>query len=217
MCTLWRPARADLGSFGDAAHAYEQAGDVAAAVRVLLQRQGDVEAAAELATRAGSAEASLAVARFCELAGRHQLAVEQYCLGGDCPAAFAMAQRAACVPVLAAWARRAGSAEAALLAAGHYEAAGEAATAGELCALAGHAERAVWLYIQVSRTVVACKLWLLLSSAWGKDARAWVRECHAHASSGPATTHATHSALHPSTSAGRRRLHPCGRQAGQRG
>ena len=120
-----------------------------AAVRVLLQRLGDAEAAAELAARAGHAEASLAVARFCELAGRHPLAVEQYCLGGDCAAGFALAQRAGCVPVMAAWARRAGSADAALLAAGHLEAAGEAATAGELCALAGQHERAVRLFIQV--------------------------------------------------------------------
>ncbi|KAL4434272.1 hypothetical protein ABPG75_000713 [Micractinium tetrahymenae] len=141
-------AKEDLGSFGDAARAYEQAGDVMAAVRVLLQRLGDAEAAADLAACAGSADASLAVARFCELAGKHQLAVEQYCFGGDCTAAFVLAQRAACVPVLAAWARRAGSAEAAQLVAGHYEAAGELAAAGELCALAGQTERAVRLYVQ---------------------------------------------------------------------
>lgn len=145
---LGLPLRADLGSFADAAHAYEQAGDPAAAVRVLLQRHGDAESAADLAQRTGSAEASLAVARFCELGGKNQLAVLQYCLGGDLAAAFALAQRTGCVPALADWARQANNSEAALLAAGHFEAAGQLAAAAELCVHAGKHERAAQLYVQ---------------------------------------------------------------------
>ena len=103
-----------------------------------------------MAARTGSAEASLAVARFCELGGKTEMAIEQYCAAGDCAAAFALARHAACVPALAAWARRTGSAVAAALAAGHFEAAGQLAEAAELCALAGQPERAARLYIQAS-------------------------------------------------------------------
>lgn len=139
---------ADLGSFAEAARAYEQAGDAATAVRVLLERLHDAEGAAELAMRAGSAEASLAVARACERAGRHQLAVEQYCAASDCAAAFGLASRTGLMPAFAAWALAARDVPAALLAAGHFEAAGQLAAAGELCALAGKHERAASLYIQ---------------------------------------------------------------------
>ena len=147
--TYCRWLLADLGSFGDAARAYEQAGDCLAAIRVYLDRLRDAESAAELAQRMGSSQGCLTVARYCERAGKHQLALEQYCCGGSIDAAFLLAQRADCMPAFASWARGAGSAEAALLAAGHYKAQGQLALAGELCALAGKHERAARLYIQV--------------------------------------------------------------------
>lgn len=118
-------------------------------MRVLLERLRDAEAAAELAKRAGSPEASQAVACHCERAGLPQLAMEHYCLAGDRQAGFLLAKRAGCMPAFAAWARQAGDPAAALLAAEHYEAQGTLAVAGELCALAGQAERAARLYIQV--------------------------------------------------------------------
>lgn len=142
------PPIADLGSFADAARAYEQAGDGPTAVRVLLERMHNAEAAAELAQRAGSAEAALAVACACERSGKHQLAIEQYCLGGDLTAAFALARYAGLVPAFAAWARAARDGPAALMAAEHYESQGQLAAAAELCALAGKAEHAARLYLQ---------------------------------------------------------------------
>ncbi len=124
---------------------------MAAAVRVLLERLQDAEAAAELAKRAGSQEASLAVACHCEQAGLPQLAMEQYWLAGDSRTAFLLAKRTDAVPAFAALARQAGDAGAALLAAEFFEAQGSLAVAAELCALAGQAERAARLYIQVGR------------------------------------------------------------------
>lgn len=123
---------------------------MAAATRVLLDRLRDAEAAAQLAQRAGSADASLAVARYCERAGKPQLGVEQYCLAGDRAAAFALAKRAGCVPQLAAWARQARDGGAALMAAEFFEAQGQLAAAAELCAVAGKHERAVRLHLQAS-------------------------------------------------------------------
>ena len=148
---------ADLGSFSDAARAYEQAGDCLAAIRVYLERLRDAESAAELAQRAGSLQGCLTVARYCERAGKHQLALEQYCCGGSIDAAFLLAQRVNCLPAFANWARGTGNVEVALLAAGHYEAQGQLALAGELCALAGKHERAARLYIQVG-SVCGCAL-----------------------------------------------------------
>lgn len=120
-----------------------------AAVRVLLERLRDAEAAAELAKRAGSKEASLAVAQHCEQAGLPQLAMEQYWLAGESRLAFWLAKKSDAVPAFAAWARQAGDAAAALLAAEHFEAQGFLTVAAELCAQAGQAERAARLYIQV--------------------------------------------------------------------
>lgn len=159
---------ADLGSFGDAARAYEQAGDVAAAVRVLLERLRDAEAAAELAKRAGSKEASLAVAHHCEQAGLSQLAMEQYLLAGESSLAFWIAKKAGAVPAFAAWARQTGDAAAALLAAEYFEAQGSLGVAAELCALAGQAERAARLYIQVGVQRAGEKL------SWRREAALWL-------------------------------------------
>lgn len=140
---------ADLGSFADAARAYEAAGDAPAAARVFLQRLHDAKAAADLAARTRSAEAALAVARHCEHGGPalQQLAVEQYCLAGERSAAFALAKRGGLVPAFAAWARQERDGEAAQLAAEHLEAQGQLAAAAELCALAGRPERAARLYL----------------------------------------------------------------------
>lgn len=118
-------------------------------MRVLLERLRDAETAAELAKRAGSKEASLAVAQHCEHAGLPQLAMEQYWLAGESRLAFWLAKKCDAVPAFAAWARQAGDAAAALLAAEHFEAQGSLAVAAELCAQAGQAERAARLYIQV--------------------------------------------------------------------
>ncbi|EFN57870.1 hypothetical protein CHLNCDRAFT_143342, partial [Chlorella variabilis] len=147
----------DLGSFRDAVHAYEQAGDIPAAVRVLLERLEDADSAAQLAQRAHSAEASLAVARHCERSGRLELAMELYCTGGNCTAAFLLAQRNGCMAAFADWARRHASAEAAQLAATHYEVDKQLALAAELSALAGKHEHAARLFIQASAALPFCQ------------------------------------------------------------
>lgn len=138
-------------------HAYEQAGDIPAAVRVLLERLEDADSAAQLAQRAHSAEASLAVARHCERSGRLELAMELYCTGGNCTAAFLLAQRNGCMAAFADWARRHASAEAAQLAATHYEVDKQLALAAELSALAGKHEHAARLFIQASAALPFCQ------------------------------------------------------------
>ena len=148
------PTAADLGSFVDAARAYERAGEPLAAARVYLERLGDAEAAADVAQRCQLAAAHLAVARFCEQhPAKQAMAVQAYCAGGDVAAAGRLAQRTGCMPALVEWARRSGgrgsSPEAALLASQFLEAQGRCAEAGKLCALAGLSERAAALYIQV--------------------------------------------------------------------
>ena len=115
---------------------------------MLLERLRDAEAAAELAQRSGSAAASQVVARHAERSGKAQLAMEHYCLAGECQAAFLLAKRAGCMEAFAARARQERDAPAALLAAEHFEAQGALAVAGELCAIAGRHERAARLYIQ---------------------------------------------------------------------
>lgn len=207
---------ADLGSFGDAARAYEQAGDVAAAVRVLLERLRDAEAAAELAKRAGSKEASLAVAHHCEQAGLSQLAMEQYLLAGESSLAFWLAKRAGAVPAFAAWARQAGDAAAALLAAEDFEAQGSLAVAAELCALAGQAERATRLYIQVGLQSGEEEVAMAQGGrTWAAFCRCWVFPCLLTRRHAPLPSpHPHHLSMH---FAGRRRLPARRHQAGIRG
>jgi hypothetical protein len=147
VCTAFVP---DLGGFRDAARAYQQAGDVPAAVRVLLERLEDSDGGAELALSSGSTAACLAAARHCERNGRLELAIELYCASGACPNAFLLAQRNGCVELFAAWARREAHAEAAQLASTHYEVEGQLAEAAELAALAGKPEIAARLYMQVT-------------------------------------------------------------------
>lgn len=167
------PRPADLGSYQEAAHAYERAGDVAAAVRVLLDRLDDAEAAAALADTHGGAEPRLAVARHFERAGRLEEAMRLYCLAGACPAAFLVAQRNACVPAFAELVRAGGWAEAAELAATHYELAGQLAEAGDMAALAGQTERAARLLLQASVAsaglLVAARVRLLHGSTAARE------------------------------------------------
>jgi hypothetical protein len=123
---------------------------------VLLERLEDPEAAAELARQAGSTDSRLAVARFCERSGQLELAMQQYCLAGNCPAAFLVAQRNACMAAFANLARQQRSVEAAELASTHYELDRQLAVAGELAVLAGKHVHAARLFLQARLL-----LWLL--------------------------------------------------------